>query len=134
VTIESLCQTAATTAGLSGTFKAWLAAYIRTDGVIIASNWLDLTDGWIKDPIICDENKECSTYIPDIPNAGSNNFESVFTATYRTGLKFAYDRTHVCNDFTSGTSGLSTFRGNFSNINNLLIFDNFQNFWCNELS
>jgi hypothetical protein len=63
---DQKCQTLATQAGLSGTFKAWLSSsttsastrithasvpYIRFDGVIIANDWTDLTDGKLIVPI-----------------------------------------------------------------------------------
>lgn len=57
---DEKCQTAATSAGLPGTYKAWLSnsstsaadrwthsnlAYVRTDGEIIAADWANLVDG-----------------------------------------------------------------------------------------
>ena len=89
---DAKCQSAAAAGGLSGTFKAWLslggagllhakdrithspAPYIRTDGTIVALHWLDLIDGWLKDPIICDEYRNCS------PTP-----QHVWTGTSRTG-------------------------------------------------
>lgn len=68
------CQTAASTAGLTGTYKAWLSdsitavkdrlshstvPYVRTDGVVVANSWNDLTDGTLKEQIVCDENRQC---------------------------------------------------------------------------
>jgi hypothetical protein len=73
---DAKCQSLAAAANLSGTFKAWLSdsttnasdrlthntgSYVRTDGAVVAINWLDLIDSNIKEPIICDENKECLT-------------------------------------------------------------------------
>ena len=70
---DQVCQNSANAAGLSGTFKAWLSAgtyssspaarftrsttlpYVRTDGVQIAANWADLTDGVIDAPINVNE-------------------------------------------------------------------------------
>lgn len=63
---DSKCQTAASSAGLSGTFKAWLstgsepaatrlsqsaAPYALVNGTVIALNWADLTDGSLQNPI-----------------------------------------------------------------------------------
>lgn len=63
---DSKCQARADTANLGGTWKAWLSdgtgspssrfvqsnqAYKRMDGVTIANNWADLTDGSLKNPI-----------------------------------------------------------------------------------
>lgn len=69
---DSLCQSLANSAGLAGTFKAWLsgssvssspsarfsqssAPYLLVDGTVIANNWGDLTDGSIQNPINLDE-------------------------------------------------------------------------------
>ncbi len=63
---DEKCQAAALSAGLSGTYKAWLSdininardrlnhstqPYVRTDGVVVAANWDDLVDGTIMAPI-----------------------------------------------------------------------------------
>ncbi|NVN91291.1 MAG: DUF1554 domain-containing protein [Desulfuromonadales bacterium] len=67
---DSKCQEAANVATLQGIYKAWLsdsnisardrlahspAAYVRVDGSTVANNWTDLTDGWLKEPIMIDE-------------------------------------------------------------------------------
>jgi len=64
------CSLMAGNAGLSGSFKAWLsttntgpanfmtrasAAYYRPDGVLVANNWADLTDGSLANPIVVTE-------------------------------------------------------------------------------
>jgi hypothetical protein len=63
---DAKCQRLATAAGLVGTYKAWLSngsaspasrfvrsiyPYVRVDGVMIASNWDDLVDGVLNNPI-----------------------------------------------------------------------------------
>lgn len=69
---DAKCQAAAGNAGLTGTFRAWIATnstdapatrftksgapYERTDGVTVAQNWNDLTDGSLAAPINVDEN------------------------------------------------------------------------------
>lgn len=69
---DGLCQAAADEAGLSGTFAAWLShgaatgpavrfsheggPFVRLDGVEIAADWADLTDGEIAAPIVVDAN------------------------------------------------------------------------------
>lgn len=64
------CQEAADAAGLGGSFRAWLSEdtanpersparrfarsrspYVRVDGVVVADDWLDLTDGTLQNPI-----------------------------------------------------------------------------------
>ena len=75
---DAICAARAAAAGLSGTYKAWLSSsttsaasrlthatvpYKRTDGVTIANNWTDLTDGAIAEPITHDEfGHEISSY------------------------------------------------------------------------
>jgi hypothetical protein len=64
---DGLCQSAATSAGLGGSWMAWLASstsgpatrfttrstdpYVRLDGARIADDWADLTDGTIQSEI-----------------------------------------------------------------------------------
>jgi hypothetical protein len=63
---DSLCQSLAQGAGLSGTYKAWLASsasspsssftqasvpYVRFDGTIVANDWADLVDGSLDAPL-----------------------------------------------------------------------------------
>jgi hypothetical protein len=68
---DAKCQTLATAAGFSGTFKAWISdingntpaasfthyplPYLRVDGVKVADNWADLTDGSLDAAISVDE-------------------------------------------------------------------------------
>lgn len=68
---DAICQGAATRAGLPGTHLAWLAdattapatrfvhssgPYVRVDGVTVAANWADLTDGVLAAPIAITES------------------------------------------------------------------------------
>ena len=74
---DQKCGALASAAGLSGTYKAWLSvlgtsassrlshsayAYVDTLGQLIATNWADLTDGSIANPINIDENKTGPVY------------------------------------------------------------------------
>lgn len=67
---DAKCQSAAESAGLSGTFLAWISApmngasdrmahaevpYVRIDGLQLAANWTDLTDGDLGASIEIDE-------------------------------------------------------------------------------
>ena len=67
---DEKCQILAYDAGLTGTFKAWIAddmnapadtftrgeaGYALVDGTIIATSWEDLTDGSLAAPIATDE-------------------------------------------------------------------------------
>lgn len=63
---DAVCQQDAQTAGLTGTYKAWLSTsvataadrltqatvpYVLTNKTVIASNWADLVDGTLQHPI-----------------------------------------------------------------------------------
>jgi hypothetical protein len=67
---DAACASAASTAGLPGTYQAWLCdgvtapvdrstqfngPYVRTDGMMVALDWSDLTDGTLANPINVDE-------------------------------------------------------------------------------
>jgi len=76
---DAKCQALAGAVGLSGTWKAWLSdcqgtncasgttasgrlthstgSYVLPNGVVVANNWADLTDGTLNNPINIDENK-----------------------------------------------------------------------------
>lgn len=78
---DNICQTRANTAGIGGTWKAWLSdsttsaslrlhhatvPYKLVNGTIIANNWTDLTDGSIQNKINIDENgnaKSSTNYV-----------------------------------------------------------------------
>lgn len=106
---DTTCQNAAAVAGLAGTYKAWISStdsatqpstrfttasvsYIRTDCVIIANDWTDLTDGTILAPI----NKDAG--------GGSIADDShVFTNTNPDGTATITDsQPNVCWNWTSG--------------------------------
>lgn len=76
---DSFCQARATAAGLSGTFRAWLSTsvtaaasrlthspgrYVRTDGVVVANHWTDLTSGTLRAPISKDESGNNAGTLP----------------------------------------------------------------------
>ena len=67
---DSKCQARADAAGLGGSWNAWLSddaesassritrssgPYTRVDGVLVANNWDDLTDGSLQNPLSIDE-------------------------------------------------------------------------------
>lgn len=67
---DAICQARADAAGLGGTFRAWLSdsttaardrltragvPYVRVDGVQVAANFADLTDGALMQPILLTE-------------------------------------------------------------------------------
>ena len=106
---DAKCQTAASSAGLSGTYMAWLSddslnpdnrfpnrgtpkAFRLTNGSIAANNWSDLTDGNLDTEIDWDEN-------------GVIRNTAVWTNTTVSGnaISTALD----CNSWTDGTPGES---------------------------
>jgi hypothetical protein len=83
---DSKCQSLASAAGLSGTFKAWLSdssipassrlthaaqPYVLTDGTLVANDWAGLTSASLLHPIDLTEAKQttagfpnCSSFVP----------------------------------------------------------------------
>ncbi len=93
---DAQCQSLADNAGLSGTYLAWLSddtdspstrfaqstgPYARVDGVVIANDWADLTDGALQAPIRVDQNGNTVFPMPPVvvPLAA-------WTGTFATGL------------------------------------------------
>jgi hypothetical protein len=80
---DNLCRSSAARGGLTGDFRAWIGngttsatpansfvkssvPYVRVDGVQIAADWADLTDGALTAPIVIDENgRDISVPQPD---------------------------------------------------------------------
>jgi hypothetical protein len=115
---DAICQARASAAGLANTanFKAWLSGsatdaidrltsdgpWVRPDGVKVADNKADLTDGSLFTAISQDET---GIYWDN---------RAVWTGTFDTGIKTS----DTCNDWTDGTNafngifGTSTFAGN----------------------
>jgi len=113
---DAKCAARAAAAGLSGTYKAWLSSsttsaasrlthatvpYKRTDGVTIANNWTDLTDGAIAEPISRDEFGHV------LSSAGS-----VWTGTADDGSsKGSFGTNDFCCDWTCNVSTRSAVVG-----------------------
>lgn len=97
---DAKCQGAADSAGLDGTFRAWLstatsspmanfhqsaAPYVRVDGVEIAGDWSDLIDGDLAAPIEVDEwgnvqnNGECGNVWTNTLRDGTPHDEDACT-------------------------------------------------------
>lgn len=110
---DAICNDAATTAGIAGTFKAWLSdnvtnavdhitsdgPWVRVDGVTVATNKADLIDGNLLTPINVTENGD---YIFD--NMLSR---SAWTGTDETGTRVGTAAANRCADWTDGTAGSS---------------------------
>jgi hypothetical protein len=108
---DAICQKIANDTGLGGSWKAWLSnrttsvasrfkhsqyPYILLNGLVIANNWTDLTDGSIQYPI------NMTQYQLDLTDSP---YPLVWTNTLSNGeLNSSYsDRT--CQNWTSGWSG-----------------------------
>jgi hypothetical protein len=104
---DARCDAVAVSAGIDGTWHAWLGAsdaspasrlehadvpYERLDGVRIADDWEDLTDGTLAAPIVIDERGEVI--------ADSTDF--VWTAADEAG---AFDGFGTCVDWTNTDAG-----------------------------
>jgi len=100
---DAICQTLASNAGLSGTFKAWLSTtttsaasrlthsthpYRLVDGTLVANDWTDLTDGSI------------SVSIHETESGASVAGEFAWTNTNADGSADAYD----CAGWTSSSA------------------------------
>lgn len=105
---DQKCQSAATTANLGGTWKAWLSSstvsassrlthhtgpYVILSGAVIAKNWTDLTDGTLASPINVTESRE-------VLSSGQNG---VWTNTDASG-NIPTSNNASCNDWTSSQS------------------------------
>jgi hypothetical protein len=110
---DAICNGLASTAGLAGTFQAWLAdssdspstresqvgaPYIRTDGATVADDWTDLTDGTIDVAINRNENDTALT-------------GETFVWTNVAAVGAGADATAHCNDWTSTSTVIGGRRG-----------------------
>jgi len=111
---DATCTAAATGAGLTGTWTAWLSTsttdastrildgeYQLLDGTVVATSLADLTDGSLSAAINLDES---------MASAASGN---AWTGTLATGLA----STDTCSDWTDGTDASSTVIGDTDNTN-----------------
>lgn len=111
---DAKCQGAAIAAGLTGSYKAWLAdatgspstrftqstaPYVRTDGIMVATNWTDLTDGTLNAPISKTETK--ATGVSEAVCDTTTGW--VFTNTTTDGLMA--DGGSSCSEWTSDVGG-----------------------------
>jgi hypothetical protein len=124
---DSTCNTAASAAGLGGTWKAWLSdsstdardriadqAYYRVDGTKIADSMADLTDGSLDAAL-------------NVTESGSTRDNRVMTNTDSDGTKGGRN----CCDFDD--SGCSAYQhtAESQNTNNYWT-DNLHNEWCHD--
>lgn len=113
---DALCQQLATTAGLSGGFKAWLSPsaanqvasrfshstrpYQLVTGTVVANDWADLTDGQIQHAINRDEYGSLTSAT------------AAWTGSQQTGLAGP----DHCNRWQSASSALLGVRGAVNNL------------------
>jgi hypothetical protein len=119
---DAKCQAAADSAGLPGTYKAWLSTssvdardrlvhalgpYVRTDGEVLAYGWDDLVDG----------------HLPAAPNrteAGTPYSVRVWTGTWYNGTRSA----QTCDSWTSvSTDTFGDYGRSYEEIPEWSLFD-----------
>jgi len=117
---DMICQDLAETAGLYGTYKAWIsdsesepstsfkhseAPYTLVDETVVADNWVDLTDSDIKVPINLDEYGNV-VVLNENPLPGDADNAGAWTATSWDGTRFIiYDEKNIgCDEWTNGSS------------------------------
>lgn len=118
---DATCQSEAATAGLPGTYKAWIsddtstpnnsftkygADYVLTDGTVIANGWTDLTDGTIDNAI----------------NVYANS------VSYTTGITAVMTNTNTSGNAVSASNTCSNFTIGFGSVNIGLLSDT-NSFW-----
>ncbi len=113
---DAECNARADAAGLSGHYKAWLSdssaspssrfvpsncPYYRVDGVMVATDWDDLTDGTLAASIDLDENGVSHA------RSGWGSSELVWTNTATDGTAIGTGTGATCDDWTlsNNTSG-----------------------------
>jgi hypothetical protein len=117
---DAKCQASADSNNLGGIWKAWLSdnttsaasrlihstsPYYRMDGILVANNWTDLTDGNLAVPII---RTELNTLAPT--NSLIFGISSVMTDTNPDGsIKMAGQN---CNNWTVASAGYAFYGGN----------------------
>ena len=116
---DQACTDLATTAGLTGTYRAWSsddagrspgvtftrtdAPIVMTSGVRVADHWTDLTDGTINNPIVIDERGNQPDNVP-----------MVWTGTDPSGRQAASGAT--CRGWVDGSRAVSGQVGVFDAI------------------
>ena len=110
---DAICQGLADAASLGGTYKAWLSdstsspatrftpwmgSYSRPDGVTVANDWADLTDGTLDAPI----------YVTELGQVNPTQ-RTVQTSTDTQGFGVATSPGSYCLDWTSSAgAGVAT--------------------------
>jgi hypothetical protein len=118
---DTKCQSAASAAGLTGTFKAWLsdsstsasarlahstAPYVLVDGTVVAASWTALTSGTLAHAINTTETGK-------VLGTGAE----AWTATKLDGSSYSTDPGDFCNDWTNASDAGTAVAG-FANDTN----------------
>ena len=139
---DAICQEHADSAGLLGTYRAWLsnsttsvsqrfdrdfdnAAFVRTDGVRVANNWADLTNGQIQ------RNLNMSEFGSPILQTNYANTVA-WTGTSAGGLYVGPDddgNHQDCNSWGSSSSTSKGWQGRITARNGA--WSDFENRGCN---
>ncbi len=125
---DSKCQTSASTAGVTGTWKAWLSdnttsassrlehftgPYKLVNGTTVANSWTDLTDGSLLNPINVSEFGNDITTRTSVPALRALNY--VWTNTQSSGNVYSTDSTSACNNW-GDLSSISYYSGAVGNL------------------
>ena len=124
---DGICQSHADSAGLDGTFRAWLSdsvsspatdptfykhdgPYVRVDGATVAASWDDLTDATLLARIEVDETG--GHPLKQAIESGSSTIIRIWTNTSSTGTSIsagsAIPAQNSCQEWTSGSNDRST--------------------------
>lgn len=118
---DAKCQAAANDAGLPGTYLAWISTatvspatrfirsqspYIRSDGVVIAADWEDLTDGYLIHSVNVNEY-----------GGAVGGYRFAWTSTYSTGYRCTPYGAWDCQSWTTGSSSLAGYVGEIDSTN-----------------
>ncbi len=108
------CQTAASSAGVSGNWLAWLdtpassyrvdGSYIRMDGIKIANSWTDLTDGSLLSSL-------------NVNQSGGLTNGYAWTNVSSNGSAYQTSGTYYCNGWATNSSFSSALTGYSQNTN-----------------
>jgi hypothetical protein len=140
---DCICQQLADAEGLDGTYKAWLSdsmdspsttftqsicPYGMVNGVQVADNWTDLTDGDIDTCIRIDETGVALVGV--CQNSNTNGNFSVLTNTLKDGTTKG---TQNCGDWTINNQNLPLVHGGLFDHSNSGWTDQGDNSWnCNN--
>ena len=123
------CQALASSAGLTGTYKAWLSSYtvsaasrlaqatvpyVLVNGTVVASNWASLTSATLLHAIdTTEKNGPAPTSAPDSQNAPGGCGTSLVWTNTRDDGSLGNNGDSSCSGWTNGSSLLGGGNGSF---------------------